>query len=108
MLVRNLDPGSGQHRVERPGELASAISDQEPEPAGALPEIRQQVSFRSLPPEVRAGRRELPGSGRSPASGRLSALGLGDCPSGVDEPDVAEGLREVAEHLACLGIDLLG
>src|SRR5207302_2317887 len=41
-------------------------------------------------------------------SGVLLALGLADRPGGVDEPDVAEGLREVAEQLAGLGIDLLG
>src|SRR5450759_1199624 len=51
---------------------------------------------------------EVPGSGRSPGSGRLAALGLGDCPGGVHEPNVAEGLREVAEQLARLGIDFLG
>src|SRR5215831_11424972 len=35
-------------------------------------------------------------------------LCLGDCPGGVDQPDVAERLREVADHLAAAGVDLLG
>src|SRR6266545_2745742 len=35
-------------------------------------------------------------------------LGLGDGPRGVDQPDVAERLREVADHLAVAGVDLLG
>jgi hypothetical protein len=35
-------------------------------------------------------------------------LGLGDRPRGVDEADVAEGLREVAERSPVAGSTLLG
>ena len=38
----------------------------------------------------------------------LSEFGLGNGPGGVDEPDVAEGLGEVAQELSADGIDLLG
>jgi hypothetical protein len=33
---------------------------------------------------------------------------LGDGPCGVDQADVTERLREVADHLAGAGVDLLG
>ena len=38
----------------------------------------------------------------------MPALGFGDGPGGVDEPDVAEGLGEVAEQLTGGGVDFLG
>src|SRR5438270_2092438 len=47
-------------------------------------------------PRRRRGKRALP------------ALRLGDRPRRVDQPDVAEGLGEVAEQLARVGIDLFG
>jgi hypothetical protein len=48
-------------------------------------------------------------SGRSARLGTASVLlGLGNGPGGVDEADVAERLREVPDHLAAAGIDLLG
>ena len=39
---------------------------------------------------------------------RLPFFGLGDGRGGVDQADVAEGLREVAEQLAGAGVDFLG
>ena len=35
--LHRLDPGSGQYHVERFGELAGPVPDQEPEPCGPLP-----------------------------------------------------------------------
>jgi hypothetical protein len=35
-------------------------------------------------------------------------LSLADGPGGVDQADVAERLREVADHLVAFGVDLLG
>src|SRR6516164_7554476 len=35
-------------------------------------------------------------------------LGLADGPGGVDQADMAEGLREVADHLTAGHVDLLG
>jgi Sodium/hydrogen exchanger family len=49
--------------------------------------------------------------GRRPPRGRpcaRSAPGLGDRPGRVDQADVAERLREVADHLGAAGVDLLG
>src|SRR5207244_6128755 len=41
-------------------------------------------------------------------SRRRETFRLGDCPRGVDQADVAERLREVAEHLARAWLDFLG
>jgi hypothetical protein len=50
-----------------------------------------------------------PEHGRSAASGGgLPALGFGYGPGGVDEPDVAEGLGEVAEQFTGGRVDFLG
>jgi hypothetical protein len=38
----------------------------------------------------------------------VSALGFGDGPGGVDEPDVGEGLGEVAEQFTGGRVDFLG
>src|SRR4051812_39521223 len=48
-------------------------------------------------PAARAGR----------PAGPCGSFGLVDGPGGVDEPDVAERLREVAEQLTAPGVDLL-
>jgi hypothetical protein len=39
----HLNPGTGQHRIEPLGEPPGPVPDQEPEPAGAVPQIHQQV-----------------------------------------------------------------
>jgi len=39
----HLDPGTGQHRVERVSELPGPVPDQEPEPGRVLAKIHQQV-----------------------------------------------------------------
>jgi hypothetical protein len=38
----------------------------------------------------------------------FSALGPADGQGAVDQPDVAEGLREIADEPACGRVDLLG
>jgi len=38
------DVGTGEDGVERSGELAVPVADQEPEPVGAVPEVHQQVA----------------------------------------------------------------
>jgi hypothetical protein len=38
------DVGAGEHGVERRGELAVPVADQEPEPLGVLAEIDEQVA----------------------------------------------------------------
>ena len=38
------DVGTGEHGVERSGELAVPVTDQEPEPVGAIAEIHQQLA----------------------------------------------------------------
>ena len=38
------DVGAGEHSIERAGELAVPVTDQEPEPVGAIAEIHQQVA----------------------------------------------------------------
>jgi hypothetical protein len=38
------DVGTGEHGVERGGELAVPVADQEPEPVGAFAEIHEQVA----------------------------------------------------------------
>jgi len=43
--LHHFDPGSGQHRVERLGELTGPVADQEPEPGSAFPQIHQKVPF---------------------------------------------------------------
>src|SRR5438552_1793030 len=48
------------------------------------------------------------GRGHCPTSRGGAALRLGDRPRGVDQADVAERLREVAEQFAGLRIDLFG
>src|SRR5580704_13837045 len=53
-----------------------------------------------------SGREPTSGSGLLGAPGAL--LGLGDGPGGVDQVYVTERLREVADHLAVAGVDLLG
>src|ERR1700730_8466451 len=55
----------------------------------------------------RAGRSRWWSSSRSRWRGG-GLLGLGDRPGGVDQPDVAEGLGIIAQHLPRLRVDLLG
>src|SRR6266496_6304094 len=52
----------------------------------------------------------MPSSGPScsPSVPTGTTLRLGDGPGSVDQPDVAECLREVTEQLACLRVDLFG
>ena len=38
------DIGTGEDRVERGGELAVPVADQEPEPVGAFAKVHQQVA----------------------------------------------------------------
>jgi len=38
------DVGAGEHSIERGGELAVPVADQEPEPVGAIAEVHQQVA----------------------------------------------------------------
>src|ERR1700682_5406412 len=64
----------------------------------------------TCPPGTHSGE---PTSSLSPVRALLvavpgAALRLRDRPGGVDQPDVAEGLREVAEQLPRTGVDLLG
>ena len=42
--VDDADVGAGEHGVERCGELAVPVADQEPEPVGAVAEIQEQVA----------------------------------------------------------------
>ena len=42
--LHRLDTGTGQHRVERFGELPGPVADQEPEVRGAITEIHEQVA----------------------------------------------------------------
>jgi hypothetical protein len=39
-----VDPGAGQDGIERRGELAGAVADEEPERGGAVVEVHQQVA----------------------------------------------------------------
>ena len=52
--LHGIDTGAGEDSVERGGELASAVADEEPEGGGTLVEVHQQV----------AGLLGGPGSGR--------------------------------------------
>jgi hypothetical protein len=45
----DLDVGGGEHRIERGGELAIPISQQEPRPIGSIAEVDQQVAGGILP-----------------------------------------------------------
>ncbi len=54
--LHGVDPGAGQDGIERRGELAGAVADEEPEAGGAVVEVHQQV----------AGLLGGPGSGRMP------------------------------------------
>ena len=87
-----------------------------PFPGDAL--LKKAGTGSSTPPSVSGDRPAAPlilqgwigwtrRAGRVPRRGVLSAFGLGNGPGGVDEPDVAEGLREVAQELPAHGIDLL-
>jgi hypothetical protein len=62
------------------------------------------------PPPANSGSRSTLDDSRIPPvrPGALPRLRLADRPGRVDEADVAERLREVADQLARLGIDLLG
>ena len=42
--LEHLDARARQDRVERRGELPSAVADEEPEPVGVLAEVHQQVA----------------------------------------------------------------
>ena len=42
--LHHLDPGIGQDRIERLGELPRSVTDQEPEIRGAVPQIHQEVA----------------------------------------------------------------
>src|SRR5215203_2268185 len=42
--LHGVDPGAGEDGVERGGELAGAVADEEPEGGGALVEVHQQVA----------------------------------------------------------------
>jgi hypothetical protein len=42
--LHGLDPGPGQHCVERFGELPCPVADQEPEAGGAITQIHQEVA----------------------------------------------------------------
>src|SRR5580698_7246744 len=51
--------------------------------------------------------RRTRGAGGTSGRRRLPELGLCNRPGRIDEPDVAESLREVAQELSARGIDLL-
>ena len=42
--LHGVDPGAGQGGVERRGELAGAVADEEPEGGGAVVEVHQEVA----------------------------------------------------------------
>jgi len=68
--LHHLDPGTGQHRVERLGELPGPIPDQEQEPGGALPP-RSISRFRACCTVTpRPGARSRPEHGRGGCSPR--------------------------------------
>ena len=77
------DVGGGKDGVERGGELAVPVSDQEPEPVGAIAEIHQQVT----------GLLGHPGTGR-----------VGDDPSNVHAAtlvlDHDENIEAAQKHVA--------
>ena len=41
--LHDVDPGAGQDRIERGGELSGAVADEEPDGVGAIVEVHQQV-----------------------------------------------------------------
>ena len=77
------DVDAGEDRVERGGELAVPVADQEPEPVGAIAEIHQQVT----------GLLGHPGTGR-----------VGDDPSNVHAAtlvlDHDENIEAAQKHVA--------
>jgi hypothetical protein len=75
--LHHLDPGTGQHRAGRPGELTGPVPDQEPEPGGAPPgpSAGSGPAARST---GRPGARSRPGhghGGRQPRSRRTRRPG---------------------------------
>src|SRR5271165_6752442 len=67
-------------------------------------------SHGSAPVPLRLAGTDRPGTDRHcrDGTGGGALLGLGDGPGGVDQPDVAERLGEVADHLAAARVDFLG
>ena len=61
--LHGVDAGAGQEGVERCGELAGAVADEEPEGGGAVVEVDQQEgeedSADDVPDEAGGGRRPL-------------------------------------------------
>src|SRR5215471_15473228 len=69
-----------------------------------MPSKADSKRLSSRPRTVIRYLRPVTGQVRSPGG---DCAGLGDCPGCVDQPDMAERLREVSDHLAAAGVDLL-
>jgi sulfate permease, SulP family len=94
--------GPVRHQLDRYGISKALGQDAYFEtPGEALATFNANVS-RELLVEVRRAAQAQPW----PSGGALP--GLGDGPGGVDQADMAERLREVADHLAAAHVDLLG
>src|SRR6266542_6224764 len=98
-----IHPGTADPEAKSITTAESLISNSRAVPTNSARYSRDPITAGSLP--ARGLHRPLDRSG---LPDRARGLRLRDGPRRVDEPDVAEGLREVPQQLTGLFVDLLG